>query len=257
MSSENSTPVYTRGRKGSAKETAALSLSDISKLLRESETRIKSDMQQLFQQEMTVVTEKLAKIESRFSFLHEEIVRVDKCMVRMQELIIDQQLQIEQHERRMRESNLIVHNIPEEDLSSNKNSLKDDHDKVDYLLSSANAEVTMRDVVSIHRIGQKKRDTKLSHRPIKIEFKDKNVKYRIMNKRREITMNDALRQIFHNRIFVNCDSSFLVQKEEFRLRKRLKDLKAEDPNASSFIRSGVLYVNGSAVDRVDVSKQLF
>ena len=37
----------------------------------------------------------------------------------------------------------------------------------------------------------------------------------------------------------------------------MKDLKTENPNALSFTRSGVLFLDGSPVDKVDIRKQLF
>ena len=124
------------------------------------------------------------------------------------------------------------------------------------ILKKAAAGVTMNDVSFIQRLGNGK-ELKQHVRPLKVIFKDKDAKFNLMNKRKEIANDTQLKHLFHNRIFVDCDSSFLVQKEEFRLRKRLKELKTENPTASAFIRSGVLYVDGSAADKVDISKQLF
>ena len=129
MSSEEINTAITRGRKGSTKDSG-VSLNDIAKLLRESEERIKNDMQQFFQRELATVTSKLEKLESRFSFVQQEIVRVDDCIARMREVIVDQQSQIELHEKKLRECNLIVHNVAEGDLSSTEASLKDDTEEV-------------------------------------------------------------------------------------------------------------------------------
>ena len=77
-----------------------------------------------------------------------------------------------------------------------------------------------------------------------------------MNKRKFISTNSKMQEIFHNRIFVNVDSSFLVRKEEVRLRQKLKDIMEEDSGVRAYIRSGILYVDGKEDDRVNVINQL-
>ena len=62
---------------------------------------------------------------------------------------------------------------------------------------------------------------------------------------------------FQNSVFVNPDSSYLVQREEFRLRQMLKKLKEENPNRTLYIRSGRLYADDTEVDKVDVCDGLF
>lgn len=258
MASGKSTPVTTRGRKGSVKDS--VSYDDFSKLLRESEDRIRKDMQQVFQKEISTLKDKLERFESRFSFIHQELVRIDGQYERLKELVVSQQLQIEQGEKRARECNLILHNIPETDLSTSTSCLKSDDDKIKTLIQTAKIDVNMGDVVSIQRIGKSHLSpggSKQRQRPIKISLKDKDKKYKILNKRREISQNTLLKQTFHNKIFVNSDSSFLVQKEEYRLRQHLKEIKSDNSSASAFIRAGVLYVDGSEVDKIDIKKQLF
>jgi len=49
----------------------------------------------------------------------------------------------------------------------------------------------------------------------------------------------------------------LVRNEEYRLRKKLKELKTDDPHSTSYIRSGSLYCDGSVIDKVDFRNQLF
>ena len=109
------------------------------------------------------------------------------------------------------------------------------------------------DVVSFQRLG-KRREVK--SRPLKITLKSTEDKYHFLNLRRAISKNETTNKKFHTRVFVNCDSSFLVQKEENRLRQRCKQLNLDNPG-SCYIRSGALYQGDSIVDRIDVKNQLF
>lgn len=151
-------------------------------------------------------------------------------------------------------STVIFHNVPEDDLSFGADRLKSDSEKINFIICSAQVKVEPTDVESLQRLG-KRNDNK--HRPLKITLSDTDAKFAFLNARKSISMNDTLRQVFHNRVYVNTDNSFLRQKEEFRLRQRLKDLKNEKANSRSFIPCGALYLNGSIVGKVDVRNHLF
>ena len=94
-------------------------------------------------------------------------------------------------------------------------------------------------------------------RPLKTVFEEKDKKYELLNKRKVIANDDDVKTLFHNKIYVNPDSSVLVQKEEYRLRQKLKKIKNDESTAKWYIRSGVLYLNDEVIDRVDKKNQLF
>ena len=108
--------------------------------------------------------------------------------------------------------------------------------------------------MSLRRLG-KLADNKT--RPLKIVFSDKDTKFKFLNKRKDIADNCEIKKVFDKPVYVNCDNSFLVQKEEFRLRQMLKDAKAKNPGSSCYIRSRSLYLKGTVVDEIDVRNQLF
>ena len=174
--------------------------------------------------------------------------------MRMKDVITNQQLTIENHEQKLRAKNLIVHNIPEDEVSFGSETLKNDRDKIIVLARTNNVDAKPEDIVTVRRLGNKRADR---FRPLKVTLSDSDKKFKFLNKRKFIAANDEMKNIFHNRIFVNTDSSFLVQKEESRLRERLKELKREDPNTPIYIRSGALYYDGGIIDKVDVTNQLF
>jgi hypothetical protein len=164
---------------------------------------------------------------------------------------------LENHEKVFREKNIIINNIPERDQSSNSESLRTDAEKLHFLIETADLKVDCDDIVSIQRIGKPQKGDKSKSRQIKVSLKDRNIKFEFLNNRKNIASNDELKSVLYSRIFVNSDSSFLIQKEEFRLRQKLKQLKSEKPNGRYYIRSGHLYVDEISVDKVDVINQLF
>ena len=88
-------------------------------------------------------------------------------------------------------------------------------------------------------------------------LRNKDLKYRLLNKRRDVSQSGTLKRVFGAPIYLNPDNTVLVQQEERRLRKRLKDFRNDDPDGNHFIRSGVLYSNNNEIDRVNMTPQLF
>ena len=250
MASKSSTPITTRGRKASIKD--GITIEDISSLILKSEDRMKA----FFKNEIMMLTERLSGVEKCLSYVQTECAHLDDEVSKLKTVIVNQQLQIEAHEQKMRANNLIFHYVPEEDLSlgSGSEELSSDREKVDMILESSNTDLSGDDIVSLQRLGKRQPG---KSRPLKIVFEDSEKKYQLLNMRRSISTNDRIQRIFHRRIYINCDSSFLMQKEEFRLRQKLKQLKSENPGSSSYIRSGTLYLNGTIFDKIDVKNQLF
>lgn len=245
-------PAQTRGRKGSMRDGS--SIEDIPTLIRESEERIKN----LFKSELASLNERLDKIDGRLSSVQSECVRLDTEISTLKDIVIHQQLQLEKHEKINREKNIIINNIPEEVLSFDSTSLSTDIEKIGFLVAKMNLDLDPeKDFESLQRVGKSISDGKPKLRPIKISLKDRDSKFLFLNKRKQISNNEDLMRVFHNRIFVNNDSSFLIQREEFRLRQNLKELKLDHPNSNCYIRSGRLYLDGLITDQVDVKNQLF
>ena len=68
-----------------------------------------------FKDELKVITDRLDRFEQHLSSVQTECARLDSEVSTLKELLISQQMQLEGHESRMRENNIIVHNIPEND----------------------------------------------------------------------------------------------------------------------------------------------
>ena len=236
-----------KSRKASLRDTPVPS--DFADLLRESEERLKT----FIEDRLNTVTEKLTKIESALSAVQTECTRLDSEVTIIRDAICKQQLQLEANERKLREKNLILHNIPEEDVITSTDQLKNDNDKVLHICRVADIDVKKDDIAVVRRLGKRVAG---KARPLKLELTNSELKFKFLNKRKDVIGNQNIQTNFKNKVFINPDNSFFVQLEEQRLRKHLAKLKEEFPSRPSYIKSGVLYHEGSEVDRVDVRKQL-
>lgn len=257
----NETPVSrsTRGRKGSVKdcrdtpEATATSINSFSDMLLASEQRLKS----FFKDEMRAIYDKLHSFEVVVSNLQSECIRLDTAMMSMKKVIVEQQKVIEQHEENARVNNLIIHNVPEFKISGrgpSAGTLESDTDKVVFVCNEAEVDIDDDDIAAVHRLGKKSSGRP---RPLKVIMKERESKFQLLNKRREVAQSKSIASCFGNKVFINPDSSFLSQKEHFRLRQEAKRLRSEYPDDNIFLRSGSLYRNGSVVDKITVEKQLF
>ena len=249
---KTSTPVgpNTRGRKGSLKEKEKelVTLDDITTLLNTSEENIKK----FFKDEIGLLLTKILKLEGSLSSAKAECSRLDTEMTKMKAVIVDQQQLIEKHEAKLRSDNLIIHNLPESRLADD--IVNAEKDKLNTIFRTANLKTNPGDIVSFFRLGKPRNDRP---RPIKVTLRNADLKFALLNKRKMISSCSDLRRQFNSKIFINADSSFLVRKEEFRLRQELTRLKSNKPGSVCFIRSGSLFVDGLVHDKIDVSNQLF
>lgn len=205
-------------------------------------------------EEIRALNDRLCNSEKAISIMQTECVRLDDEIKRMKQVVISQQKFIEVNEEKNRANNLIVHNLPETEVKHNGVFLKSDADKLSFISSTVGIDFDHDDIVATHRLGKK---TPGKLRPTKIILENKEIKHQALRKRKEISHNPEICKAFNSTIFINPDVSFLVQKELYRLRQKLKDVKRDDPNSKPYIRSRALYLNGSVIDEVNIENQLF
>ena len=243
-------PKTSKTLKGSLKGTKDIYANDLSLLLRESEEGMKC----LFKEEIKSIADRLSNTENNVSSIKMEAVRMDNKITMMKDVIMKQQMRVESHETKLRENNLIVHNISENDVLTDTGKLESDIKKVEFLCETIRVDIDADDIASCFRLGKRRSSMP---RPLKIVLKEKSDKYKLLNARNEISQNTKLSKIFGKRIFVNPDNSFLVQREEVRLRQESQHMKKDSLDASLYIRSGTLYYNNMAVDKIDITNQIF
>lgn len=248
MSSPSSHAVGRKGKNISLNKDQLLN--ELKELILASEERMKS----WYENKMDAFHERLTKVESTVNSLLCERVEISDEITKIKKVVVQQQLKIEEHEEKLRASNLIFHNIPEGMIRLGKRVLDTDDKKVEFVCEAANIDIRTCDISFLRRLGKKGDREK---RPLKISLKDKNDKFKVLNKRKDITQSQDIQSTFGQRIFVNNDSSFLVRKEEYRLRQEMKRLRSSYPGEPIFLRAGSLYHNDLIVDKINIENSLF
>ena len=182
-------------------------------------------------------------------------VQQESDIAKIKDVIVAQQHQIEAYEERERSSNLILSNLPEGDISFNKETFSSDDDKVKALVDAIVPESERldinEDIIEVKRIGH---SGGRSPRILKVSLTDVDCRNKILRCSRNLNSN-AIRSSF-GRIFINKDMSFLRRLEEKRLRDAYRNLKVKFPTDAK-LRNGKLFIGPVMKDRVDFRNQLF
>ena len=111
-----------------------------------------------------------------------------------------------------------------------------------------------RSIESCYRLGKAKSGRS---RLLKVRFDDVDTKFEIIRSQRVLRQDPEIRAAFGN-VYINHDSTPLVRKEERRLRIKMRELTSGLCETDRlYIRGGSLYKNGTIVDTINVSNQLF
>jgi hypothetical protein len=230
----------TRERSGS------IQIDDIKALLQQLEERLTSRISQVFS--------KMEDFEKSMQLIQANQVRLDNEMNSMKEVIIVQQKQIEKIEAEKRQNNVVIHGVPEEEISVNDLVLKSDTQKVAYLSNIIDPADKEAPIDFVTRLGPK---TPGRRRHLLVSFSNKSDRNAMLFKQKMLR-NDTSCRTNLGPIDVNRDSTFLVRKEEKRLREKMKSMHSSlTDNDSLFIRRDKLLLNGKVIDSVDISNQVF
>lgn len=227
----------------SGSQTFTFSLEDINQLILRSEERVISQLEN-----------KIMLLENRIESIQAEQVRLAQENDKLKTIITDQQRQIEGSEAKRRELNLIVSGISEKGIEIDGSKLVDDMQKLNYIFSIANADFDPSCLLSHSRLGSVKTN---QSRLIKVTFDSLTSRNMVFHQQKLIRADTKCRIAF-GPIYLNRDSTFLIRKEEKRLRDTMQNLKHSNPsNENIFIRNGKLYKDSVLVDKIDIANQLF
>ena len=170
-------------------------------------------------------------------------------------VIVNQQLYIEKIEYEKRKLNVVINNIPEESLNVDETALDTDKEKVKYLSSIIHDdEYYSPPVERIHRLGRKQQGR---NRPLLVRFSRQSDRDDFLFDQKKLRSNSKCSANL-GFIYVNRDSTFLVRKEEKRLRDRLKEMRRnKSENDKLYIKKDKLYLNDDVVDAMNIAHQLF
>ena len=227
-------------------QSTSFTLEDVSELIRKSEEKILDRLDDVLQ--------KFSILETRMDAIQTEQIRIDMEMVKLKEVVVRQQEQIEKNENEKRQCNVVVSGIPEADIQVDGQHLTNDTKKAVFLSKIITDSFTEDDICSCTRLGRQARG---QNRLLHIKFSNADVKNEILRNQRKIREIQNITKAF-GMLYINKDMSILSRKEDKRLRDEMKSLRSSAaPNDKIYIRGGKLYHNASIVDKVDFGRQLF
>lgn len=227
----------TRDRSGS------IQLDDVKALLKQMEDNLTSQISSVYL--------KIEGLEKAIKVVQTNQIRLDNEISEMRQVVISQQKQIEKFEAERREKNIVIHGIPEEAVSVDDTELSTDDEKVAYLLNVVEESERFRSAIRLGKrgIGRK--------RPLLVKLYEKSQRNSLLFEQKKLR-NDVCCKNSFGPIYVNRDSSFLMRKEEKRLREKIKSIRASKNESDRiYWKRDKLLLNGEIVDSIDISNQLF
>lgn len=219
----------------------------VNRKFQEMETRLSS--------KLDTILNKITVIETRIDGIESEQIRANLEVDKIKEVVIEQQCMIEKHEAIQRSCNLVISGISESPIEYGEEILQDDQSKVREIYNLTSDELgDDLQITNCSRIGPR---SSTKPRLLKVVLANKTDRNTMLYSQKKMRSDVEFRKAF-GKIFINPDSTFLVRKEEKRLREIMKTLKQSSQDDDTFyIKSGRLFHNSVMIDKVDIRKQLF
>ena len=238
-------PVDTRkgSLKGGEAENELIPL--MTELIQGGMNELKSSLQSFkdeMHKEMTSVIKTAVNdaIQKELSSLRSEIEEQKREMEQMKKFLVESENQKLKEKRRELSCNVIINGLAEEEDEDDDDTLE----KVTVLLHKA---IPDAEVEKAFRLGKRKN----TPRVVKVIFDSKETRNQVLTEVRKH------KDTFFKDIYVNADRPFADRQESFRLRKKLKTLKKQNPHQNLYIRRGKLYFDNIAIDEEQPLQQIF
>ena len=219
-------------------------MNEIRDLMRQMETNICNKIDQ--------VIARVSAIETKLEQVQAHQIQVDLDIKSIKDVIGVQQMFIERLEQSRRKNNLIFSGVPESPLIVDQDEvLDDDREKIAHICQLVDPDIDESDI-TVERLGSK---TYGKPRIIKATFTNQKHRNEIL-RNQKIIRNSSVDRLKY--IYINKDSSFIMRKEEKRLRDHMKEAKSMNPsNDKIYIKSGKLMRNNCVIDQIHFANQLF
>ena len=182
----------------------------------------------------------------------EKIEELEKTISSMKKTIVNQQEFLEQLQRNNLAKNAMVTGIPNDPLIVGNNSVDDPKEKVIAILNELNPNLNEHEY-SIYMFDPFTRhDGTITH-SAKVTFHSIDIKKQTLANSK--TLKD--KGNFFRSIYCKNDETKIARSENYRLRKKAKELREEFPDDTIKIEKGVLKRNNVQVDKFDLNNQLF
>ena len=174
--------------------------------------------------------------------LRQQIVKQEKKIKALDDLVLQQQLQIENLEAQNLVCNLIIAGVPDKD------DKQADLTEIREICKAANVNFVSGDIIDHYRLG-KAHPNKV--RPIKIKFPNQEKRDNVLLNSKNIRTNGKFKNVY-----LNKDETKLARAENARLRSTMREIRHNNPEDRVFIRKGKLLHNGDEVDSFNLKNQL-
>ena len=170
----------------------------------------------------------------------------------MKKTIVNQQEFLEQLQRNNLAKNAMITGIPDTPLIINNNSIDEPEEKVKAILNELNPNLRNQDYSIRVFDSFTKHDGSIT-RSAKVTFTSIDTKKETLANSK--TLKD--KGNFFRSIYCKNDETKIARSENYRLRKKAKELRDEFPDDTIKIEKGVLKRNDVQVDKFDLNNQLF
>lgn len=182
----------------------------------------------------------------------EKIEELEKTIALMKTTIVNQQEFLEQLQRKDLAKNVMVTGIPDGPLLLDNDSIDDPMEKVKVVLREVNNNLNEDDYSIFMFDPFTKDDGSITH-SAKVTFTSIDLRKQILANSKTLKEKGN----FFKSIYCKNDETKLARKENFRLRKKAKELREQFPNDIVKIEKGVLKHRDIQVDKFDLNNQLF
>ena len=181
----------------------------------------------------------------------EKIEALEKTITSLKKTLVNQQEYLEQVQRNLLAKNAMITGIPNDPLVCEDNQIDDPKEKVEYVLSTLNPDLTNQDYTIRMFDPFTKLDGTITH-SAKVIFQSVEKKKDTLSNSKTLKDKDD----FFKSVYVKNDETKLSRSENYRLRKKAKEMREEFPRDVIKIEKGVLKRNDTEVDKFDLNNQL-
>ncbi len=182
----------------------------------------------------------------------EKIEELERTITSLKKTMVNQQEFLEQLQRNNLAKNAMITGIPNDPLILDDNPVDDPEEKAKAILKELNPNLRDQDY-SIRVFDPFTRhDGTITH-SAKVTF------HSIDKKKQTLANSKTLKDKgnFFRSVYCKNDETKIARSENYRLRKKAKELRSEFPNDTIKIEKGVLKRNDVQVDKFDLNNQLF
>ena len=184
----------------------------------------------------------------KFKETEKEIQEKGKEIDLVKKAVFNQQIFLENLQKKQLKNNMIITGIPNSDLLIDDVAHQSDEEKVAGIFNEICDDIRT-ECYTIFSFPAA--ENRASH-VCKVTFNDFDVKKNVMRNSKKLRDNVSL-----NKIFLQWDEPKLTRQENQRLRKKKWTLKQDHPNDNFELKKGILKQNDQQVDKFDLINQIF